>query len=127
MSRQEAEMINSSQRVLQSGQILDPIEKLRHQCLVRGADGILGLGRAFRRMDDDGSNALNGEEFIKGLRDSGLPVTDEEGQEIFNLWVGVISGGLVYFEKCNFRLDKDGSGSIDMTEFIVAIRVSLFQ
>lgn len=83
MSRQEAEMINRSERALQSGQITEPIEKLRHLCLARGATGILGLGRAFRRMDDDGSKALNDEEFHKGLVDSGLDVSEEESKEMF--------------------------------------------
>lgn len=31
-------------------QATDPVEKLRQQCLSRGANGIKGLGRAFRNM-----------------------------------------------------------------------------
>lgn len=39
--------------------------------------------RAFRNMDDDGSKALNEEEFINGIRETGLDVTDEEIREMF--------------------------------------------
>ncbi|XP_055624448.1 calcyphosin-like protein isoform X2 [Toxorhynchites rutilus septentrionalis] len=107
MSRQESEMINHSRRTLSSGTLMDPIEKLRHMCLARGASGILGLGRCFRRMDDDGSKALCLEEFVKGLHDTGLDITQEEATEMLH------------------KFDTDGSGSINMTEFLIAIRPNM--
>ena len=68
----------------------------------------MGLGRAFRRIDDNGDKSLNLEEFTKGLSDTGLDVSDEEAQEIFN------------------QFDTDGSGTINMTEFLLGIRVRNF-
>lgn len=84
MSRQEAEMMNISQRALESGEILDPIEKLRHLCLARGATGFLELGRAFRRMVDDDNNQLSLEKFTTGLNDAELNLSEEEIQQTFN-------------------------------------------
>lgn len=67
--------------------------------------GILGLGRCFRRIDDNGDKSLSLDEFTKGLADSGLDVGDDEAEEIFN------------------KFDADGSGTINMTEFLIGIRV----
>lgn len=83
MSRGENELIKKSQRALDDGTTREPIEKLRLLCLARGASGIIGLGRAFRRMDDDGNKSLSQEEFIKGLHDSGMDCTDEEAEHMF--------------------------------------------
>lgn len=107
MSRHETDLMNKSRRALASGRVEDSVEKLRHLCLARGASGILGLGRCFRRIDDNGDKNLSVEEFTKGLSDTGLDVGDEEAQEIFN------------------QFDTDGSGSINMTEFLLGIRVRI--
>lgn len=106
-TRQETEMMTKSRRALVDGVEKDHLEKLRLMCLARGATGILGLGRAFRRIDDDSSNDLNREEFTKGVRDTGMDISDEEGEELFK------------------EVDTDESGVINMSEFLVALRVGL--
>lgn len=100
-------MISKAQRAMHT--TTDSIEKLRLLCLARGANGILGLGRAFRILDDDGNKKLNLEEFTKGLHEAGLDVPDEEIQEIFN------------------KFDTDNDGNVSVDEFIVAIRPSMSQ
>lgn len=57
-------------------------------------------------MDDDGNKGLNYEEFEKGIRETGLIITEEQTKQLFS------------------RFDKDNSGTIDMTEFLIALRVS---
>ena len=61
--------------------------------------------RMFRRIDDDGSKNLDFDEFAKGVRDTGLQVTDDEAQVMFK------------------KFDIDGSGSVNIDEFLMAIRV----
>lgn len=82
-----------------------PIQKLRYACLMRGANGIKGLGRSFRIMDDDGSKTLDMREFRDGLRDYGLRELDDQTiADVFR------------------ELDRDGSGKLNYDEFLVAIR-----
>lgn len=82
----------------------DPLERLRLQCLARGASGIKGLGRSFRIMDDDGSRSIDVKEFTKGMHDYGLMMEKEEVLELFN------------------RFDADGSGTVDFDEFLKNLR-----
>ncbi|KAM4708420.1 calcyphosin isoform 1-T2 [Discoglossus pictus] len=98
----EREMITKARR--EYPQCRDPIEKLRLQCLARGASGIKGLGRAFRIMDDNRSNCLDLEEFSKGLQTYGLSLQPEEVREIFQ------------------QFDTNGNGTINFDEFLISIR-----
>lgn len=83
----------------------DPLEKLRLACLSRGANGIKGLGRSFKIMDDDMSKSLDKSEFHKGIKDYGLV---ELEKETIDTLFGIF--------------DKDGSGSIDFDEFLIKLR-----
>lgn len=83
MSRGESELVNRCQRALDDGTKKDPIEKLRLLCLARGTSGIVGIGRAFRRMDDDDNKMLSLEEFTKGIHDSGLECSEEDAEAMF--------------------------------------------
>jgi Ca2+-binding EF-hand superfamily protein len=98
----ERDLKMKSQKAL--SEATDPVEVLRLKCLSRGANGIKGLGRMFRIMDDDGSRKLDFSEFGKGLADYGLSLKPEQVREMFN------------------SFDKDGSGNLDFNEFLSALR-----
>lgn len=56
-------------------------------------------------MDDDGNRTLNFEEFKKGIQESGTEFSEEECRDLFT------------------KFDTDNSGSIDVEEFLRAVRV----
>lgn len=99
-------MIQNSQRMLDSGKIEDPVEKLRQLCLARGFSGFLGFGRCFRKMDHNGEKILNIRQFIKAMEKTGFKLPNEQTEEIFN------------------RFDMDGSGGVNISVLLANIRVS---
>ena len=61
--------------------------------------------RTFRIWDDNGDRKLNLYELTKGLHDYGLSLAADEIGEMFA------------------TLDRDGGGSIDFDELLIALRV----
>ncbi|XP_038048553.1 calcyphosin-like protein [Patiria miniata] len=76
------------------------MEQLRQKLLERNVNSFKRLGRKFRIMDDDRSGSLNQEEFVKGVRDMGVDMSQDEIKNIFG------------------TLDKDGSGTLSIDEFL---------
>ncbi|KAM9243991.1 calcyphosin isoform 2-T2 [Dugong dugon] len=80
------------------------VEKLREQCLARGASGIQGLARFFRRLDRDRNRSLDAAELQRGLAELGMALGEAEAQAVCRRW------------------DRDGSGTLDLEEFLRALR-----
>ena len=51
--------------------------------LLRGAKSIIGIGRIFKIMDDDGNGSLDLSEFAKGVAESKLEFTDVDIRTLF--------------------------------------------
>jgi Ca2+-binding EF-hand superfamily protein len=79
------------------------VSDLRTQLASRGARGIIGLGRKFKIMDDDGSGSLNNAEFKKAMAECGLDLKASELQQLFE------------------HFDRDNN-SIDFEEFLAGVR-----
>jgi len=104
MPNNESNLVNDCRRALVNGKMKTPMDHIRMLCLSRGASGIYNLGRSFRRLADNGDKlSLDG--FVKGLQDVKMECTDEEAADIFR------------------SFDADGSGYIDMKEFLLELRV----
>ncbi|CAH3153098.1 unnamed protein product [Porites lobata] len=103
-ARSDSEMKQKCKKMLNSKGKMDPIERLRLQCLSRGSAGIKGIGRVFRIMDDDANRTLDFNEFKKGIREYGLHLEPKELKEMFQAF------------------DADGSNVIDFDEFLLALR-----
>jgi len=104
MPTNESELVNDCRRALTNGKIKEPLDQIRMLCLARGASGIYNLGRSFRRLAGRGDK-LSCDAFIDALRDVKMDFTQEEAEEIFTAF------------------DTDGSGHIDMKEFLFQLRL----
>ncbi|VVD04093.1 unnamed protein product [Leptidea sinapis] len=91
-SRVDDELMQKSHRALNNTS--DPLDRLRLMCLSRGSGGIMGLA----------SKQLNKEEFVSGIKESGLDLNPDDTEELFH------------------KFDVDNSGSISLDEFIARLR-----
>jgi len=83
------------------------LSNLRAQLKSHGANGIFGLGRKFRIMDDDNSKTVSFSEFTKALRETGVIIDESSARKLF-----------AYF-------DNDSSGSLSFDEFLIGVRGEL--
>ncbi len=85
-------------------QILD---KIRATLKARGAHGIRGIGRVFRRMDNNRDKKLDRYEFQWGLKENGHDLSPSEFERIFKFF------------------DKNNDGKIQYDEFLRGLRGAL--
>ena len=71
----------------------------------RSSNGIRGIARIFKAMDDNGNKMLDVEDFRWGLIDYGISITKEEAVMVLN------------------HFDRDKNGQVDFNEFLHALRV----
>ena len=81
-ARTQEEMKRNAEKAIATSK--DPIEILRARCLARGANGIRGLSRLFKIMDDSKDHRLDFDEFRKGISEYGFNYSKSEYQELFN-------------------------------------------
>ena len=83
------------------------IQDIKDTLKQRGAMMIRGIGRVFRILDDNRNRQLDKNELMWGLKDFDIHLSDEQ--------VGVL---IKHF-------DRDGSGTVNFDEFLVALRGDL--
>ena len=86
-------------------EVLKVINKAKDIINKRGVESIRSTGRIFRQFNSyDGKDKVNKDDFLFGLRESGINLPKEDQDKI-----------LAYFE-------KDHDGMINFSEFLVALR-----
>ncbi len=68
------------------------LENFRQKVRARGASTIVGLGRSFRVMDDDGSGQLDIDEFTKAVLELRMDVTKADIRQLFRVFDSNCSG-----------------------------------
>ncbi len=59
------------------------LEKLREECLKRGAAGIKGIGRMWRQIDNERRGTISIEEFQEGITNHNINFTPQESAQLF--------------------------------------------
>jgi len=83
------------------------INEIKAKIIERSANGIRGISRIFKAMDNNGNHLLDVDDFRWGLKDYGITISKEEATQV-----------LAHF-------DRDGNGQVDFDEFLRALKVRL--
>lgn len=83
----------------------DLIKEIKSKIVERSANGIRGIARIFKAMDENGSRTLDVDDFRWGLKDYGVTISKEEAQQVLD------------------HFDRDRNGQVDFNEFLRAIKV----
>eukprot|EP00347_Sterkiella_histriomuscorum_P021558 403333558 len=85
----------------------DLIREIKTKIVERSANGIRGIAKIFKAMDENGSKTLDVDDFRWGLKDYGITISKEESQQVMQ------------------HFDRDGNGSVDFNEFLRALKGDL--
>ena len=110
------------------------VKLFRDKIKSRGARGIIGLSKLFHIMDDDGSKTISEYEFSKACKDFKVGISEENVPLLFREFDTNHDGTLNYdeflmairgelsdlrrgiVEKAFRKIDKDGSGILDIDD-----------
>jgi hypothetical protein len=87
--------------------IEDLIKEIKEKIIQRSSNGIRGISRIFKAMDDNGNHQLDVDDFRWGLIDYGITVSKEQATKVLD------------------HFDRDRNGTVDFDEFMVALRGDL--
>jgi hypothetical protein len=85
--------------------IEDLIREIKAKICERSANGIRGIARIFKAMDENGSKTLDVDDFRWGLKDYGITISKDEASQVME------------------HFDRDGNGQVDFSEFLRALKV----
>jgi Ca2+-binding EF-hand superfamily protein len=89
--------------------VLELLNKLRDQCLLKGVGGLKSLSVAFRRMDTDISNCLSYQKLEQGLNLYGVEFDKSDHRLLFD------------------SFDRDRNKKIDFLKLIAKLRPPICQ
>jgi Ca2+-binding EF-hand superfamily protein len=85
----------------------DLIKEIKAKIVERSANGIRGIARIFKAMDENNSKTLDVDDFRWGLKDYGITITKEEATQVLE------------------HFDRDRNGTVDFNEFLRAMKGDL--
>jgi Ca2+-binding EF-hand superfamily protein len=87
--------------------IEDLVNEIKAKIIERSANGIRGISRIFKAMDNNSNHLLDVDDFRWGLKDYGITISKEEADQVLK------------------HFDRDGNGQVDFNEFLRALKVTI--
>jgi len=101
---------SSYEKVAQAAPTYTPdqmVQEIKETLKKRGAMAIRGISRVFKILDDNRNRQIDLNELMWGLKDFDIHLNEEQARVLLK------------------RFDRDGSGTVNFNEFLVALRGDL--